>query len=39
MRNECSEQFKNATDQMFTDIEKSEAITTKHIKAICVESK
>lgn len=39
MRSECSENFKNTTDQMFTDIEKSEVISTEHVRAICVESK
>lgn len=39
MRSECSEHFKNTTEQMFTDIKHSEAVSTSHVKALCVESK
>lgn len=39
MRSECSENFKNTTEQMFTDIKLSETIITPHVTVICVESK
>ena len=39
MKSESSENFKNTTEQMFTDIKFSEAVSTPLVRSICIESK